>query len=64
MFQISSTPDGRVSRALAAEFLGFSGKTLANWSVRGLGPRSVRVDGRVFYYLTDLNAFVAQGGRV
>lgn len=59
-----STPDGRVSRSRAAAILGLSAKTLANWQTRGLGPRSVRVGGRRFYYVADLLAFIEAGALV
>jgi hypothetical protein len=52
-------PDGRLSRRDAAAYLSLSPRTLANWQGRGLGPRSHRVGGRRFYYLSDLEAFVA-----
>ena len=51
-------PDGRLSRWDAALYLGLKPKTLSMWQVAGKGPRPVRVGGRVFYYLADLNAFV------
>ena len=53
------TPDGRLTRNDAAAYLGLSAKTLANRNVRGLGPRAIRVAGRCFYYLAELEAFVA-----
>lgn len=54
---ISVLPDGRMSRADAAKFLGFRTKSLAEWQRLGRGPRSLKVGGRVFYYLDDLIAF-------
>ena len=51
-------PDGRMTRDDAARYLGAQSKTLAMWQMLGKGPRSVKVGGRVFYYLTDLDAFV------
>lgn len=56
-------PDGRVSRADAARFLGLATATMAAWSVKGLGPLPRRVGGRVFYYLCDLEAFRDTGIR-
>ncbi|AEG50059.1 hypothetical protein Sphch_2398 [Sphingobium chlorophenolicum L-1] len=58
---VTVTPDSRLSRNDAASFLGLSSKTLANWAFRGLGPRSLKVGGRRFYYLADLEAFVQKG---
>lgn len=56
-------PDGRIARADAARFLGRTPKTLAEWARLGLGPRPHRVGGRIFYFLKDLQAFVASGAR-
>ncbi|HEY1301060.1 MAG TPA: hypothetical protein VGF07_11230 [Stellaceae bacterium] len=56
--KVRQLPDGRLTRDNAARYLGHSPKTLAMWQVRGLGPRSVKVGGRVFYYRTDLDAFI------
>lgn len=58
--RVLSTPDGRVSRAEAAAFLGYKAKTLAEWHRVGKGPRSRMVGGRRFYLLDDLVKF-AQG---
>lgn len=57
------TPDGRVSRADAAKFLGRTSKTLAEWKRSGTGPMPHKVGGRVYYYLRDLQAFVVSGTR-
>lgn len=57
--RVTIAPDGRLSRKDAAAYLSLSPRTLANWQGRGLGPRSHRVGGRRFYYLSDLQAFVA-----
>lgn len=51
-------PDGRMSRHDAAKYLGLKEKTLAMWALAGKGPRTVKVGGRVFYYLVDLDRFV------
>lgn len=51
-------PDGRVSRSDAARYLGLKPKTLAMWALSGQGPPSVKVGGRVFYFRTDLDAFI------
>lgn len=42
-------PDGRVSRRDAAAILGRTPKTLADWKLRGWGPRAILVGGRVFH---------------
>lgn len=54
-------PDGRLNRQDAARYLGLSAKTLAIWGSQGRGPNMVKVGGRVFYYLEDLQAFVGRG---
>jgi Helix-turn-helix domain len=51
-------PDGRMSRDDAARYLGHKPKTLAMWALSGKGPRSIKVGGRVFYFRSDLDAFV------
>lgn len=61
--QIRVLPDGRVSRADAAAFLGYSRQTLADWSGKAIGPQPRKVGGRVFYLLKDLEAFRDTGAR-
>lgn len=61
--KVKVLPDGRVSRSDAATFLGYSPKTLAEYSRLGKGPMPRRVGGRVFYYLQDLEAFRDTGAR-
>jgi hypothetical protein len=57
MTMVHCTPDGRVTRAEAARFLGFKPKTLANWARLGIGPDSIMVGGRRFYHLDDLQRY-------
>ena len=59
---VNVMPDGRVCLNDAAAYLGFAAKTLHNWIGRGIGPRSIKIGGRRFYRLTDLQAFVASQG--
>jgi len=63
ILKVRATPDGRVSRADAAIFLGYKPKTLAEWQRQGRGPSSRMVGGRRFYLLDDLVAF-ARGEKV
>lgn len=56
-------PDGRVDTENAARFLGLSPKTLAMMRTAGTGPKFVK-RGRVFYYLEDLKAWLAEQPRV
>ena len=51
-------PDGRMSRADAARYLGINEKTLANWALVARGPPPHRVGGRVFYYREACDAFI------
>jgi len=51
-------PDGRISRNDAAAYLGRRPKTLAMWALERRGPKIVRVGGRCFYRLDDLQRFV------
>ena len=51
-------PDGRMSRADAARYLGINAKTLANWALVSRGPPAHRVGGRVFYYREACDAFI------
>ena len=51
------TPDGRVPESVAAELLGVSAKTLANWRSLGAGPRAYRLSG-ITYRLRDLAEFL------
>jgi hypothetical protein len=57
MVAIVCTPDGRVSRAEAARFLGFQPKTLAEWHRLGIGPSSFLVGGRRFYRFEELQKY-------
>ena len=50
-------PDGRMDARNAAEYLGFSEKTLAQYRSRGTGPRFVK-RGRIFYFKEDLDAWI------
>lgn len=61
--RVRVTPDGRLTRADAAAFLGLSPKTLAEWHCKGVGPVSRKVGGRCFYTLDSLQHFVATGAR-
>lgn len=56
-------PDGRLDSANAAQFLGFSEKTLAIMRCEGTGPRFIK-RGRIFYFLEDLQAWIAERPRV
>lgn len=46
---ITVFPDGRISRLSAATLLNRKTKTLADWKLKGWGPRAIEVGGRIFY---------------
>lgn len=49
LVKVRILPDGRVSRRDAAAILGRTAKTLADWKLRGWGPKTIMVGGRVFH---------------
>ena len=51
-------PDGQLSAADAATYLGLDGRTLANRRIQGLNPSFVKVSNRVFYYQHVLDSFI------
>lgn len=51
-------PDGRMPSDDAGSYIGRSTQTLANWRVKGYGPRWVKIGGRVYYYQQELDAFI------
>ena len=61
--KIRVLPDGRVSRADAAAFLGLSPKTLADYVAKGIGPAPRKVGGRIFYLMQDFEAYRDTGAR-
>lgn len=54
-------PDGRMSAADSAAYLGCSAKTLASRRSQGAGPVWTKVCGRIFYFKADLDSFIAVG---
>jgi DNA-directed RNA polymerase subunit alpha len=54
-------PDGRLDRENAARYLGRTPRTLEMWAWRRKGPRPRNVGGRVFYFLKDLDEYIAAG---
>lgn len=64
--QIRVTPDGRLNRKDAATYLGISETTLRDWAWKSNAKRHdasayppvVKVGGRAFYRLADLQKFV------
>ena len=61
--RVVAFPDGRLDTENAARYLGFSPKTLAMMRSEGKGPRYVK-RGRIFYFLEDLQAWMAELPRI
>ncbi|RCW65168.1 hypothetical protein [Pseudorhodoferax soli] len=53
-------PDGRMDRKNASKYLGNAPKTLAQWAVKGVGPRFIK-RGRVWYFKEDLDHWLKAG---
>lgn len=49
-----------LSRDEAAEYLGYSKRTLEKWAERDMGPPYFRRGRRVFYSIVDLDTWVIQ----
>lgn len=47
-----------LTAAETAAWLGLKAPTLTNWRYRGIGPRFVKVGGRVMYAETDVSAWI------
>jgi len=62
MAKASEEERGYVGTSAAARYLALHVGTLANWRVRGVGPRYWKIGTKVIYKLTDLDAFVEAGG--
>ena len=61
--RIRVLPDGRVSLADAAAFLGYQPKTLHEFRRVGRGPKSHLVGSRRFFFINDLRDFASSGTR-
>jgi hypothetical protein len=59
VLQVEVLPDGRMDRGNAAKYLGRRPQTLRIWAMQGKGPKPHNVGGRAFYYLHELDAYVA-----
>lgn len=57
-------PDGRMDTRNAALYLGLSDKTLAMKRCDGTGPKYVKLGGKVFYFKSDLDAWIASGEKI
>lgn len=57
--EVQIYPDGRMDRANAAAYTGFSIKTLAMHASAGTGPKYQKIGGRVFYSRDGLDEWLA-----
>ena len=55
-------PDGRLDTINAANYMGLSIKTMAMMRTKGTGPKFIK-RGRIFYYKTDLDSWLNEGGK-
>lgn len=56
--EVQMYPDGRLDRANAALYTGFSIKTLAMHASAGTGPSFQKIGGRVFYRREELDRWL------
>jgi len=54
----TSIQTGRLKVPEAANYLGVGISTLDKMRMEGRGPRYLKIGGRVFYRLTDLDAYI------
>jgi hypothetical protein len=59
LIRVKALADGRLNRAQAAQFIGCAPRTLSLWQFQGRGPRSVLIAGRRWYFLRDLEHWIA-----
>jgi hypothetical protein len=59
---IRMTADGRITKRDAAAYLGVTESCLTERHRKGLRPKSVKVCGRRFYFKSELDALIAEGG--
>ena len=59
--EVEILPDGRMNRKNAAKYLGCRKNTLAIWHSQGKGPKCVKIGGLVFYFKSDIDAFIKEG---
>ena len=52
-------PDGRMAAKDAARYIGVEEGTLSNWRYLGQGPEWVRVGGKIFYFQSTLDEYIA-----
>lgn len=60
--EVTIFQDGRMDAPNAADYLGFSPKTLAMKRCEGTGPKFIK-RGRIFYFKEDLDEWLMQEGK-
>jgi hypothetical protein len=58
--EVKVLPGGRLNTKNASCYLGFSEKTLAMKRSQGIGPKFHKRDGFVFYYIDELEDWLAE----
>jgi hypothetical protein len=53
-----------MDRKNTAIYLGCAPKTLADWAMKGIGPKYLMLGGRAFYFVQDLDAWIAEQPRI
>lgn len=59
MVKVQVLPSGKVDRKNTAKALGRTPKTLADWALKGAGPKPHNIGGRVFYDWAEVQEFMA-----
>jgi hypothetical protein len=55
-------PDGRMSRADTARYIGCTTQTLAAWAMKKIGPPQIKVGGKSFYRKNEVDRFIRGDG--
>jgi len=57
---------GRPAKSLdgAADYLGVASQTLRNWRSRGVAPPAIKIRGRVWFFVSELDAFIIRTAAV
>jgi len=49
-----------MDRKNTAIYIGCAPKTLADWAMKGIGPEYIMLGGKTFYFIQDLDAWIAE----
>lgn len=58
---IRVSPTGMIARKNASIALGVQPKTMCEWAAKGVGPKPIKVGGRIFYLWEDVRLFATSG---